>query len=109
MSAPSLDFTAATSRDAHVGEPNDDVRRLGFSAPRCAAQPCRNMPGMRSLSALQPVPNARNGFAHVGGRARVAEAHEVLAVDRVETDAGGGGDARLFQHALAKVEAVVGK
>src|ERR1051326_6181544 len=62
----------------------------------------------RSLThPAQPPADPLHRFAHVGGGAGVAEADEIRPAHGIEIDAGRGGDARLFQHALGKIEAVV--
>src|SRR5689334_1432785 len=54
----------------------------------------------------QPSRDPRDRFAHVIGRARVAEANVAMSMDRVEVDAGRRCDVRLFQHLFGEVETV---
>src|SRR6478736_4312138 len=60
-------------------------------------------------SAFEPATNPIHRFMYFGGRARVAEAQEMPAIDRIEINAGRGGDVRFIQHALREIEAVVRK
>src|SRR5258707_12298814 len=57
----------------------------------------------------KPARNARHGFAHLVGRARIGEANETAAVDRIEIDARGGRDVGLFQHPAGELETVGGE
>src|SRR5271167_3313058 len=62
------------------------------------------LPGRSLTHPTEPPADPFHRLAHVGGRAGVAEADEVLPARRIEVDAGRGGDARLLQHALGEVE-----
>ena len=59
--------------------------------------------------APEPIGDPLHRFMHLGGGARVTEAQEMSAVDRIEINARRGGDARLVQHAFREIEAVVRK
>src|SRR4029077_8692295 len=60
-------------------------------------------------SAFQPATNPIHRFMYFGGGAGIAEAQEMPAVDRIEINAGRGGDVRFIQHALGEIEAVARK
>src|SRR6187399_2721456 len=61
------------------------------------------------LTLSQPPRDARHRFTHLVGRARVGEANEAAAVDRIEIDARGCRYMRLLQHAAGKFETVGGE
>src|SRR3979409_1707573 len=54
----------------------------------------------------QPFGDARDRIVDVLCRARVREANERAAVNRIEVDARRGRDMRLFQHSLGKFKTV---
>ena len=57
----------------------------------------------------QPPRDARYRFTHLVSRARVGEANEAAAVDRIEIDARRRRHMLLLQHAAGKFETVGGK
>src|SRR6266851_8354562 len=61
----------------------------------------------RSLS--EPPRDTRHGLAHFVGRTRIGKANELMAMNRIEVDAGGRRDVRLFQHLFGKLETVGGE
>src|SRR6476661_6912551 len=62
------------------------------------------------VSALaKPMADALHRFLHVGGRAGVAEANKVPAVDRIEIHARRRRHMRVFQQAPGEIETVVGE
>src|SRR6202012_805298 len=64
----------------------------------------RSGPNPRHIALSQPSRDARNRFTHFVDRARVGEADELTAVNRIEVDAGGCRDACLFQHLAGEFE-----
>src|SRR6266478_4929616 len=66
-------------------------------------------PGLRSFALSKPPRDTRNGFAHFVGRTGIAKPNELTAVNRIEIDAGGCCDERLFQHLFGKLETVGGE
>src|ERR1700712_1784895 len=65
--------------------------------------------GRNAARLSEPARDARNGLAHLVGRARVGKPDEAAAVNRIEVDAGSSGDMCLFQHLRGKCEAVGGE
>src|SRR6478736_7230144 len=63
---------------------------------------------MRSVL-TEPARDARYRFTHLVGRARVGEANETAAVDRIEIDARRRRHMRLLQHAAGKFETIGGE
>src|SRR4030095_1616521 len=57
----------------------------------------------------KPARDARHRFAHLVSRARVGEANETAAMDRIEVAARRRRHMRLLQHAAGKFETVSGK
>src|SRR6185436_18200746 len=57
----------------------------------------------------KPARDARHRFAHLVSRARVGEANEAAAVNRIEIDARRRRHMRLLQHVAGKFETVGGK
>src|SRR4051812_2291075 len=60
------------------------------------------MPNASGKALPEPARDARDGFAHLIGRARVGEANEAAAMDRIEIDPRRGGDVGLFQHPVGE-------
>src|SRR6185312_9821932 len=63
-------------------------------------------PASGSEALAEPARDARHRFAHLVGRARVGEAHEGPAVDRIEVDTRRCRDMGLFQHAACEFKTV---
>lgn len=78
--------------------------RVSPDLDRYSAGNCEGIEGFAHLS--EPPRDPRHRFAHFLGRTRVGKTDELMAVNRIEVDAGGGRDARLFQHLLGKLETV---
>ena len=78
--------------------------RVSPDLDRYSAGSCEGIEGFAHLS--EPPRDPRHRFAHFLGRTRVGKTDELMAVNRIEVDAGGGRDARLFQHLLGKLETV---
>src|SRR3954470_13507348 len=58
---------------------------------------------------VQPGADALDRLLHVRGRAGVAEAHEMPAVDRIEIDARRRRNMGIFQQPLGEIETVLGE
>jgi hypothetical protein len=65
--------------------------------------------GLQRGLARQPGPQQGHGPLDLGGPEGEGQAHEALAMDRVEVDARGRGDAGLPQRPPAELEAVPGQ
>src|ERR1700712_1074747 len=71
--------------------------------------PVRSPKMHRGLALSKPLRDARDGVAHFRSRTRIGKTDERTAVNRIEIDAGGCGNVRLFQHLLRKLETVGGE
>ena len=108
---------AGRRRPAPARRPQSRSWRCSTTAPAPTRSPATLSPtqdairGARTaISALvQPGADALDRLLHIGGRAGVAEAHEMPAVDRIEIDAGRRRHMRLLQQPLGEIEAVVGE
>src|SRR5215831_7626976 len=65
------------------------------------------IPPSRAPSRFEPRRDPLHRFAHLRGRARVAEADEVFALERIEIEPRRRRHMRLCQHALGELETVV--
>src|SRR4051812_14515639 len=108
-SRPSATRTSAHAAIAVLAMPPHATSTAVSPAPLPSTQDAIGG-GRTAISTLvQPGADALDRLLHVRGRAGVAEAHKMPAVDRVEIDAGRRRHMRLLQKPLGEIEAVVGE
>ncbi len=84
-------------------------RQAVAPAEKCRPENRKLRRSMRSLLLRQPFPDPRHRLAHIGGGAGVGKAQEFLAMQRIEVEPRRRRNARLLQHALGEIDAVIGE
>src|SRR5207302_5374795 len=64
---------------------------------------------LAGLALSEPPRDTRHRLAHFLGRTRIGKANELMAMNRIEVDAGRRRDMRLFQHLFGKLITVGGE